>query len=71
MAEGRGLPAYMILHDSALRQIARACPQTVEELAGIPRVGAKRARDFAARFLAEVQAYLRSNPRRHSGPAYV
>lgn len=64
LAEGRGLPAYIILHDSALRQIARVYPQTTEEFAGIPRVGAKRARDFAGRFLAEVQAHLRSTPRR-------
>ena len=33
LAEGRGLPAYMILHDSALREMARIYPASEEELA--------------------------------------
>lgn len=30
MAERRGLPAYMILHDSALREMARRYPRSIE-----------------------------------------
>ena len=61
-AEGRGLPAYMILHDSALREMARACPQNEAELAAISRVGAKRAGDFGERFLAEIRNHAQSKP---------
>ncbi len=64
LAEGRGPPAYMILHDSALRQIARAYPATEEEFARIPRVGPKRASDFGERFLAAIAEHTRTNPPR-------
>jgi ATP-dependent DNA helicase RecQ len=58
LAAGRGLPAYMILHDSTLRQMARLYPQSQEEFAGIPHIGQKRASDFGERFLAEIRAHL-------------
>ena len=54
LAEERGVPAYIILHDSALRQMARVYPVTTEEFARIPAVGAKRASAFAERFVAEI-----------------
>jgi len=63
LAEGRGLPAYMILHDSALREMARVCPATEEDFALIPGVGAKRASDFGERFVREIQEHLRNHPR--------
>jgi len=63
LAEARGLPAYMILHDSALRQMARLYPQNAEELAGIPRVGDKRAGEFGDQFLAVIAEHARSNPK--------
>jgi len=59
LAEGRGLPAYMILHDSALRQMARVYPATAEEFARIPNVGAKKANDFAERFLPTIAEHIR------------
>jgi ATP-dependent DNA helicase RecQ len=64
LAAARGVPAYMILHDSALREMARVCPQNAEEFARIPHVGAKKAHDFAAQFVGEILGHLRSNPRR-------
>ena len=63
LAEGRGLPAYCILHDSALRAMARDYPVNERELAGISGVGERRLRDFGATFLAEIAAYLDSHPR--------
>ena len=62
LAAARGVPAYMILHDSALRQMARVCPQNAEEFARIPHVGPKKVSDFAERFVAEILAHLRNNP---------
>ena len=64
LAEARGLPAYMILHDSALREMARAYPQNEEEFAQIPHVGAKRANDLAALFVPAILEHLERNPRR-------
>jgi ATP-dependent DNA helicase RecQ len=63
VAEERGLPAYIILHDSALRHMARTYPASEEALAQIPRVGAKRASELGERFLAEIGKYLQSKPR--------
>jgi superfamily II DNA helicase RecQ len=63
VAEARGLPAYMILHDSALRQMARVYPKDTEELAQIPRVGSKRAREFGAQFLAVIADHTQGQGR--------
>jgi ATP-dependent DNA helicase RecQ len=63
LAEGRGLPAYFILHDSTLRQMARDYPSNEAELALISGVGEKRARDFGAVFLTEIEQYLRNHTR--------
>ena len=51
LAEERGLPAYFILHDAALRQMARDYPANEDELALISGVGEKRSRQFGAVFL--------------------
>jgi ATP-dependent DNA helicase RecQ len=64
LAEERGLPAYMILHDSALREMARAYPATAEEFARIPGVGPKKASDYGERFLAAIAEHARSMPTR-------
>jgi ATP-dependent DNA helicase RecQ len=64
LATERGLPAYFILHDSALRQMARTYPATEEEFARIPGVGQKKASDFAALFVAAIQEHVARNPRR-------
>jgi ATP-dependent DNA helicase RecQ len=64
LATDRGLPAYCILHDSALRQIARAYPATAEEFARIPNVGSKKAADFGALFVDAVLEFVQRNPRR-------
>lgn len=63
LAEGRGLPAYCILHDSALRAMARDYPDNERELAGISGVGESKLRSFGATFLAEIAAHLDSHPR--------
>jgi ATP-dependent DNA helicase RecQ len=63
LAEERGLPAYFILHDAALRQMARDYPVNEDELALISGVGEKRSRGFGAAFLTEIEEYLREHPR--------
>jgi len=61
LAQERGLPAYIILHDSALRHIARAYPQNREHFAAIPGIGPKRAGDFGELFLNEIRNYLQDS----------
>jgi len=62
MAERRGLPAYMILHDSALREMARQYPRSIEELAGIARVGPRRASQFGEEFLKVIAEHECASP---------
>jgi ATP-dependent DNA helicase RecQ len=59
LAAERGVPAYIILHDSALHQIARECPANLEELARLHNVGPKRAQDFGGVFLSAISQFLR------------
>jgi superfamily II DNA helicase RecQ len=67
LAEGRSLPAYCILHDSALRQMARDYPANEGELILISGVGEKRTKEFGAVFLTEIEEYLRHHPRQVFG----
>ncbi len=63
MAEARKLPAFMILHDSALRQIARVFPETEAELAQVRTIGPRKASECAA-ILQAVRDHLQTHPRR-------
>ena len=62
MAERRGLPAYMILHDSALREMARRYPRSIEELTEIARVGSRRASQFGEEFLKVIAEHECASP---------
>ena len=63
LAEERRLPAFMILHDSVLRQMARDCPSDLESMARIKQVGSRRAQEFGKHFQMAIADYLRSHPR--------
>jgi ATP-dependent DNA helicase RecQ len=63
LADERNVPAYIILSDVALRQMARDYPANDRELSRISGVGEKKLREFGAAFLAEVAAHLKNNPR--------
>ncbi len=63
LADERDVPAYIILSDVALRQMARDYPAGERELARISGVGEKKLREFGAVFLAEIAAHLTTNPR--------
>ncbi len=52
MAKKNGWPAFCILHDRVLREIAREAPQSLEELAAIKGIGPTKAEKFGAAFLA-------------------
>jgi ATP-dependent DNA helicase RecQ len=57
IARARGVPPYVVFHDSVLRDMARYRPRTQDELLELRGVGEKKARDLGARFLAAVAAY--------------
>ena len=42
IAREHGVPAYVVFHDSTLQAIAHARPRTLEDLRGIPGIGAKK-----------------------------
>ena len=44
IAAERGVPAYVILHDATLRELASVRPSTMEAVAPYPRDGRKKAR---------------------------
>ncbi len=63
LADERDVPAYVIFSDVALREMARAYPTTRADFRRIPGVGEQKLKDFADPFLAEITAFLETNPR--------
>jgi ATP-dependent DNA helicase RecQ len=55
IARARGVPPYVIFHDTTLREMARLRPKTVGELHGIRGIGARKAEDLGETFLAAIQ----------------
>ncbi len=53
-AERHNVPAYVIFHDSTLRQVAAQKPATLGELAGIAGIGAKKLEAYGAEILQVV-----------------
>jgi ATP-dependent DNA helicase RecQ len=51
IAAERGVPAYVILHDATLRELASVKPATIEELRGIRGMGEKKIVDFGGRIV--------------------
>lgn len=60
LAAEHGLPAYVIFHDSVLRDMALQCPETLAELGTIPGVGTKKLETWGPDFLAVVREHLRA-----------
>jgi ATP-dependent DNA helicase RecQ len=52
LARARGVPPYVIFHDTTLRDMARLRPQTIDALRGVYGVGARKAEDLGEEFLA-------------------
>ena len=59
IARGRGVPPYVIFHDTTLREMADRRPRTVDDLHGIYGIGAKKAADFGDAFLDAIRTYRR------------
>jgi ATP-dependent DNA helicase RecQ len=54
LAEGQGVPAYIIFNDRTLIEMAETRPRTLDEMAGISGVGAKKLDTYGATFLSVI-----------------
>ena len=54
LAEAQGVPAYIIFTDRTLIEMAERRPQTLDQMAGISGVGAKKLESFGKAFLAVI-----------------
>jgi ATP-dependent DNA helicase RecQ len=59
IARERGVPPYVIFHDTTLQQMAARRPKTIDDLYDIYGVGAKKATDFGDAFLDAIRTYGR------------
>ena len=57
IARERGVPPYVIFHDATLRDMARQRPQSMGALLDVRGVGARKAEDLGARFLALISQH--------------
>ncbi len=56
VAKDHGVPAYVIFHDATLREIAKARPQTLDDLAHVNGVGARKLEAYGEAILEQVEA---------------
>ena len=66
IARERGVPPYVIFHDATLREMARLQPRTLSALLEVKGVGARKADDLGALFLAAIKAHA-SDDATHAG----
>jgi ATP-dependent DNA helicase RecQ len=59
LARARGVPPYVIFHDTTLREMAERRPKTFEDLHDIRGIGAKKAADFGDAFLDAIRTFRR------------
>ena len=57
IAREMGLPPYVVFHDSTLREMAAAKPQTMAALGEISGVGARKRDAYGERFLQAIQDF--------------
>ena len=51
LAREQGVPAYVILHDKTLRELASQRPASLPELLGIPGIGQSKAERYGEALL--------------------
>jgi ATP-dependent DNA helicase RecQ len=57
LARARGVPPYVIFHDTTLRDMVEKRPRTIDDLHEIYGVGAKKAADFGDEFLDAIRTF--------------
>ena len=56
VARQRGVPAYVVLHDSTIDGIAAVAPATLDQLRGIAGIGDKKLEHYGDELIALVKA---------------
>jgi ATP-dependent DNA helicase RecQ len=59
LARERGVPPYVIFHDTTLRDMVERRPRTIDDLHEVYGVGAKKAADFGDLFLDAIRTFQR------------
>jgi ATP-dependent DNA helicase RecQ len=59
LARERGVPPYVIFHDTTLRDMVQRRPKTIDDLHGVYGVGARKAADFGDAFLDAIRTFRR------------
>jgi ATP-dependent DNA helicase RecQ len=67
IARTRGVPAYVVLHDSTIDGIATARPRTLEQLRGIPGIGDKKLEHYGEELIALVKEAAASGSATRAG----
>jgi ATP-dependent DNA helicase RecQ len=57
IARSRGVPPYVVFHDTTLRELARVKPRSMAELRGVYGVGARKAEDLGGLFLEAIRTH--------------
>ncbi len=68
IADERDVPAYVIFSDVSLREMAQSYPTRLGDFARIPGVGEQKLRAFGEAFVAMVNDFVLSHPRREFNP---
>jgi ATP-dependent DNA helicase RecQ len=58
IARERGVPPYVIFHDTTLRELARLKPRRLEELQTVKGIGARKAEQLGEAFIDEIRSYV-------------
>jgi len=62
IADGAGVPPYVIFADKTLRQMSAVMPETLDDLARLHGVGAAKLEKYGEPFINAVTYYLSENP---------
>jgi ATP-dependent DNA helicase RecQ len=57
LAQERKVPAFVILHDATLNEIARTRPKTLDQMASISGIGPRKLEQFGQAFMEIVTAH--------------
>ncbi len=61
LADAQGVPAFVVFHDDALREMALHLPQTPESFAQVEGVGNVKLARYSGGFLEVIREYVREN----------
>ncbi|HSD10110.1 MAG TPA: RecQ family ATP-dependent DNA helicase [Candidatus Binatia bacterium] len=63
IAAARGVPAYVVLHDATLRELARLRPASFDDLRRVRGIGEKKLAEIGPRLLEAIETHARAKAR--------